>query len=108
VGVNRTAALIVVQCILETSTYGTTNVSNVRVALAGPRLRTSEQEVDSMHSLVCLFGLIFLVILALIAIPILIIVAKLMGVVIIGGLIALIGLGVLKLFDLAEPRYRPY
>jgi hypothetical protein len=44
-----------------------------------------------MPSLVCLFGLIFLVILALIAIPILIIVAKLMGVVIIGGLIALIG-----------------
>lgn len=83
-------------------------MSIIRVALVGRRLRTREQEGDSMHSLVCLFGLIFLVILALIAIPILIIVAKLMGLVILGGLIALVGLGVLKLFDLAEPHYWPY
>jgi hypothetical protein len=93
---------------LETTRYRVKNVSIIRAALLGPRLRIKKREVDSMHSLVCLLGLIFLVILALIAIPILIIVAKLMGIVIIGGLIALIGLGILKLFDLAELRYRPY
>jgi hypothetical protein len=61
-----------------------------------------------MHSIACLFGLVFLLIFALIAIPILIFVAKLLGVALIGGVIALIVLGILKLFDLAEPRYRPY
>jgi hypothetical protein len=61
-----------------------------------------------MHSIACLFGLVFLVIFALIAIPILIFVAKLLGVALIGGVIALIVLGILKLFGPAEPRYRPY
>lgn len=61
-----------------------------------------------MHSIACFLGLIFLVIFALIAIPILIIVAKLFGFAIIGGVIALIVLGIWKLFDLAEPHYRPY
>ena len=61
-----------------------------------------------MHSIACFLGLIFLVIFALIAIPILIIIAKLFGLAIIGGVIALIVLGIWKLFDLAEPHYRPY
>ena len=61
-----------------------------------------------MHSIACLFGLVFLVIFALVAIPIFIFVAKLLGVALIGGVIALTVLGILKLFDLAEPRYRPY
>jgi hypothetical protein len=61
-----------------------------------------------MHSIACFFGLVFLVVFALIAIPILILVAKLVGVALIGGVIALIVLGIWKLFDLAEPQYRPY
>jgi hypothetical protein len=61
-----------------------------------------------MHSIACLIGLVFLVIFLLIAIPILILVAKLVGLAFIGGAIALIVLGIWKLFDLAEPRYRPY
>jgi hypothetical protein len=61
-----------------------------------------------MHSIACFLGLIFLVIFALIAIPILIIIAKLVGFALIGGVIALIVLGIWKLFDLAEPHYRPY
>ena len=61
-----------------------------------------------MHSIACLFGLVFLLIFALIAIPILIFVAKLLGVALIGGVIALTVLGILKLFGPAEPRYRPY
>jgi hypothetical protein len=61
-----------------------------------------------MHSIACFFGLVFLVIFAVIAIPILILVAKLVGLALIGGAIALIVLGTWKLFDLAEPRYRPY
>jgi hypothetical protein len=71
-------------------------------------LRTKIVEVSAMHSIACFVGLIFLVIFALIAIPILIIIAKLFGLAIIGGLIALIVLGIWKLFDLAEPHYRPY
>ena len=61
-----------------------------------------------MHTIACLFGLFFLVIFVLIAIPILILVAKLFGLVLIGGTIALIVLGIWKLFDLAQPQYRPY
>lgn len=61
-----------------------------------------------MHSIVCFLGLVFLVIFALIAIPILIIIAKLVGIAIVGGVIALIVLGIWKLFDLAEPNYWPY
>jgi hypothetical protein len=61
-----------------------------------------------MHSIACFFGLVFLVIFALIAIPILIFVAKLVGLAFIGGAIALIVLGIWKLFDLAGPQYRPY
>ena len=61
-----------------------------------------------MNSIACFFGLVFLVIFALIAIPILIFVAKLVGLAFIGGAIALIVLGIWKLFDLAEPQYRPY
>jgi hypothetical protein len=61
-----------------------------------------------MHSIACFFGLVFLVVFALIAIPILILLAKLVGVALIGGVIALIVLGIWKLFDLAEPQYRPY
>lgn len=61
-----------------------------------------------MHSIACFLGLICLVIFALIAIPILIIMAKLIGFAIIGGLIALLVLGIWKLFDLGEPYYRPY
>ncbi len=61
-----------------------------------------------MHSIACFLGLVFLVIFALIAIPILIILAKLVGFALIGGVIALIVLGIWKLFDLAEPHYRPY
>ena len=61
-----------------------------------------------MHSIVCFLGLVFLVIFALIAIPILIIIAKLVGFAIVGGVIALIVLGIWKLFDLSEPNYRPY
>jgi hypothetical protein len=65
-------------------------------------------EVSAMHSIACFLGLAFLVIFALIAIPILILIAKLVGFAIIGGLIALIVLGIWKLLDLAEPNYRPY
>lgn len=61
-----------------------------------------------MHSIACFLGLVFLVIFALIAIPILILMTKLIGFAIMGGLIALIILGIWKLFDLAEPTYRPY
>ena len=61
-----------------------------------------------MHCIACFFGFVFLVIFALIAIPILFIIAKLFGIAIIGGLIALLVLGIWKLFDLAEPNYRPY
>ena len=61
-----------------------------------------------MHSIACFLGLVFLVIFALVAIPILIIIAKLVGFAIVGGVIALIVLGIWKLFDLAEPHYRPY
>ena len=61
-----------------------------------------------MHSIACLVGLVFLAIFALIAIPILILMAKLVGMVIIGGVVALLVLGIWKLFDLAEPNYRPY
>ena len=61
-----------------------------------------------MHSIACFFGFVFLVIFALIAIPILILVAKFVGLAIIGGVIALIVLGIWKLFDLAEPHYRRY
>ena len=61
-----------------------------------------------MHSIACLVGLVFLAIFALIAIPILILVAKLVGMAIIGGVVALLVLGIWKLFDLAEPQYRPY
>jgi hypothetical protein len=61
-----------------------------------------------MHSIACFFGVVFLVIFALIAIPILILVAKVVGFALIGGAIALIVLGIWKLFDLAEPQYRPY
>ena len=61
-----------------------------------------------MHWIACFFGLVLLVIFALIAIPILILVAKVVGLALIGGAIALIVLGIWKLFDLAEPRYRPY
>ena len=61
-----------------------------------------------MHSLACFLGLVFLVIFALIALPILIIFAKLVGLAIIGGVVVLFVLGIWKLFDLAEPNYRPY
>ncbi len=61
-----------------------------------------------MHSIACFVGLVFLVIFALIAIPILILVAKVVGLALIGGAIVLIVLGVWKLFDLVEPQYRPY
>ena len=61
-----------------------------------------------MHSIACFFGLVFLVIFALIAIPILILVAKVVGLALIGGAIALIVLGIWKLFDLVEPQYQPY
>jgi hypothetical protein len=61
-----------------------------------------------MSSIACLCGFVFLAILALIAIPILILVAKFVGFAIIGGVLGLIVLGIWKLFDLAEPRYRPY
>jgi hypothetical protein len=61
-----------------------------------------------MHSIACFLGLVFLVIFALIAIPILIIIAKFVGLAIIGGVIVLFVLGIWKLFDLAEPNYRPY
>jgi hypothetical protein len=71
-------------------------------------LRTKIVEVSAMHSIACFLGLIFLVIFALIAIPLFIILAKLLGFAIIGGMIALLILGIWKLFDLAEPTYRPY
>jgi len=61
-----------------------------------------------MHSIACFLGLVFLVIFALIALPILIIFAKLVGLAIIGGVVVLFVLGIWKLFDLAEPYYRPY
>ena len=61
-----------------------------------------------MHSIACCVGLVFLVIFALIAIPILILVAKVVGLALIGGAIALIVLGIWKLFDLVVPQYRPY
>jgi hypothetical protein len=51
---------------------------------------------------------VFLVIFALIALPILVIFAKLVGLAIIGGVIVLFVLGIWKLFDLAEPHYRHY
>jgi hypothetical protein len=77
--------------------------------LKAPCLRiTINRRWAPMHSIACFFGLVFLVVFALIAIPILILVAKLVGVALIGGVIALIVLGIWKLFDLAEPRYRPY
>lgn len=61
-----------------------------------------------MHSIACFLGLVFLVILALIIIPVLILMAKFVGLLIVGGVFALIGLGIWKLFDLAEVNYRPY
>jgi hypothetical protein len=61
-----------------------------------------------MHSIACFLGLVFLVIFALIALPILVIFAKLVGLAIIGGVIVLFVLGIWKLFDLAEPHYRHY
>ena len=61
-----------------------------------------------MHSIACFLGLVLFVIFALIAIPILIILAKLVGLAIIGGVIVLFVLGIWKLFDLAVPNYRPY
>jgi hypothetical protein len=61
-----------------------------------------------MHSIACFLGLVVLVIFALIAIPLVIILAKLLGFAIIGGVIALLILGIWKLFDLAEPTYRHY
>ena len=61
-----------------------------------------------MHSIACLVGLVFLAIFALIAIPILILMAKVIGMAIIGGVVALLVLGIWKLFELAEPHYRPY
>jgi hypothetical protein len=61
-----------------------------------------------MHSIACFVGLVFLVIFALIAIPILILVAKVVGLALIGGAIALIVLGIWKLFDLVVPQYMPY
>ena len=60
-----------------------------------------------MHSIACFLGLVFLVIFALIAIPVLFIIAKLAGLAILGGMVALLVLGIWKLFDLAEPDYRP-
>ena len=60
-----------------------------------------------MHSIAFFFGLLFLVIFAIVAIPILILMVKLVGLVFIGGAVALIVLGILKLFDLAQPQYRP-
>jgi hypothetical protein len=69
---------------------------------------STSMEVVPMHSIACFLGLLFLVIFALIAIPILILVVKLIGLAFIGGAIALIVLGIWKLFDLAEPQYRPY
>jgi hypothetical protein len=68
----------------------------------------SNMGVFPMHSIACFLGLVFLAVFALIAIPIIILVAKLVGFAIIGGVIALIVLGIWKLFDLAEPRYGPY
>jgi hypothetical protein len=61
-----------------------------------------------MHSIACFVVLVLLVIFALIAIPILILVAKVVGLALIGGAIALIVLGIWKLFDLVVPQYRPY
>ena len=61
-----------------------------------------------MHSIACFFSFVFLLIFAPIAIPILILIAKFVGLAIIGGLIALIVLGIWKLLDFAEPHYRPY
>jgi hypothetical protein len=71
-------------------------------------LRIKVVEVSAMHSIACFLGLVFLVIFALVAIPILIIIAKMVGFALIGGVVALIVLGIWKLFDLAEPHYRPY
>jgi hypothetical protein len=48
-----------------------------------------------------------LAIFAPIAIPILILVAKLVGIALVGGVIALIVPGIWSLFDLAEPQYWP-
>jgi hypothetical protein len=76
--------------------------------LTGCHLRIDFRGGSSMHSIACLVGLVFLAIFALIAIPILILMAKLVGMVIIGGVVALLVLGIWKLFDLAEPNYRPY
>lgn len=61
-----------------------------------------------MHSIACFLGLVFLVIFALMIIPVLILMSKLVGLLIVGGVITLIGLGIWKLFDLAEVNYRPY
>jgi hypothetical protein len=61
-----------------------------------------------MHSIACSLGIAFLVMFALIAIPILFLVAKLFGLALIGGAIALIVLGIWKFVELAEPQYRPY
>lgn len=77
-------------------------------ATGGPSFAYQSLGVFPMHSIACFLGLVFLVVLALIAIPILILVAKLVGFAILGGVIALIVLGIWKLFDLAEPRYWPY
>jgi hypothetical protein len=51
---------------------------------------------------------VILAMFALDAIPIPILMAKLVGLAIMARVIALILLGIWKLFDLAEPRYRPY
>jgi hypothetical protein len=82
--------------------------ANALKATSGPTLAYHNVGVFPMHSIACFLGLVFLVVFALIAIPILILVAKLVGFAIIGGVIALIVLGIWKLFDLAEPRYWPY
>jgi hypothetical protein len=77
-------------------------------ATSGPSFAYQNVGVFPMHSIACFLGLVFLVIFALIAIPIIILMAKLVGFAIIGGVIALIALGIWKLFDLAELRYWPY
>src|ERR1700760_3978193 len=69
---------------------------------------SSEWRWLPMHSIACFFGLLFLVIFALIAFPILILVVKLAGLLFVGGAIALIVLGIWQLFVLAGTQYRPY
>ena len=77
--------------------------------LEARRLRiTIDRRWAPMHSIACFFGLVFLVTFALIAIPVLILLAKLVGLALVGGVIALIVLDIWKLFDIAEPQYRPY